>query len=73
MSETNESPQATLATAVALAEEFEAIRSCYGDECLSFVKRALLSAEEKPWDGVVVAAMTEWHRAHPRFSLDMNL
>lgn len=59
-----------LREALALAEELDQVRSVYGDECASFVKRALYVSEDARWHMIVENAVREWDRIHPRFNLD---
>ena len=58
--------------AVAIAEELDVVRECYGNECVSFVKRALMASADPEWLNVLAGAIQEWSREHPRYPLDLN-
>jgi len=56
--------------AFAMVEELDQIRSVYGNDCLTFVKKALVVSHDPDWKGVVSGAIWSWQRTHPRVDLD---
>jgi hypothetical protein len=63
-----------IAEAIAVADELDQIRSVFGDECVGFVKRALMvNCETDDWRDVVDGAMSNWTRHHPQTSFDSIL
>lgn len=58
--------------ACALADELDLIRSAYGEECVTFVKKALFTASVPDWQTIIMDVINAWHREHPH-ALDMNL
>jgi len=59
--------------AIQVAEELDQIRSVYGEDCLSSVKRALHTDGDPDWHNVVERALHEWESEHPRMNFDLIL
>lgn len=75
MSDTKDnSTAATIAReAIALAEDLDQIRSIYGDECWTSVKRALHTEPSLEWRNTIERAIVDWSQTHPRFDFDAIL
>lgn len=69
MSDTKDNSTAAIIAreAIALAEELDQIRSIYGDECWTTVKRALHTDPTLEWHDTIERALMDWESAHPRF------
>jgi hypothetical protein len=77
MANTSES-QASLSLTIAreaiqVAEELDQIRTIYGEDCLTSVKRALHTMPEPDWHKVIDGALVGWESEHPRGSLGFTL
>lgn len=59
--------------AIQVAEELDQIRSVYGEDCLTSVKRALHSNSGSDLQGVIEDAVLAWEAEHPRPTLDFIL
>ena len=59
--------------AVRAADELDQIRSVYGEECVTRVKRALHQDPEPDWRAVIDRAVREWESTTLRVPLDFTL
>lgn len=59
--------------AFAMAEELDQIRSNYGEDCLSFVKSALLHSSRSEWTEVVDEAISSWLQSNPESFRGMDI
>jgi len=57
--------------ALAMAEEFDQIRSIYGEECLSVVKHSLYRSPDSDWHAVVDQTISHWICDNPRLNFDL--
>jgi hypothetical protein len=71
--EMNATAQSLLPEAFAMADELDAVRTVYGEPCLTFVKKALMVSDNPSWQTIVEDAVRRWTDENRPIAHELNL